>query len=286
MKPTLVKSTRWVLFIAVIALTVSLVSWDFKQSPLQVKYDRTDTVPKTKSTEREKKIRDLDDVLDELNAVDMEKELEKAKAEMKEAMKSFDKDKIKFELDKAMQEIDVEKMKKELEKELSNVNLQEIKLEMEKAMKEAQESLAKIDTKKIQEEINQSLKSINFDKLKEELEQVKKINLDQFDKQMEELKVQMDKIGPEIKESLESAKKEIEKAKAEMKEYKSFVDGLDQDGIISKKEEYEIVYKNNELTINGKPATKEVYSKYSNFLSKHKSFTIKKSADDFNIDLD
>lgn len=286
MKPTLVKSSRWVLFIAVIALTISLVSWDFQQSPLQVQYDRTDTVPKTKTGEREKKIRDLDDVLDELNAVDMEKELERAKAEMKEAMKGIDKDKIKMEIDKALAEIDVEKMKKELETELSKVNLQEIQQELQKAMKEVQESLAKVDTKKIQEEINQSLKSINLDKIKEELDQVKKINLDQLDKQMEELKIQMDKIGPEIKESLENAKKEIEKAKAEMKEYKTFVDGLDQDGVISKKADYEIINKNGELTIDGKAASKEVYSKYKNFLSKHKSFTIKKSADDFNIDLD
>jgi hypothetical protein len=96
----------------------------------------------------------------------------------------------------------------------------------------------------------------------------------------------MKKLGPQIEKEMEKAKVEIEKAKIEIKEYKSFVDGLEKDGLINKKEGYTIKHKNGELTINGKKQSPEVYSKYRNFLEKHKSFNITKSDDDFNIDND
>ena len=41
-----------------------------------------------------------------------------------------------------------------------------------------------------------------------------------------------------------------------------------------------------ELIINGKKASAETYTKYKNFLDKHKSFNIKKDEDDFNINID
>ncbi|HEU4633658.1 MAG TPA: hypothetical protein VFS22_06720, partial [Flavisolibacter sp.] len=68
--------------------------------------------------------------------------------------------------------------------------------------------------------------------------------------------------------------------------YKSFIDGLDKDGLINKKETYTIEYKGGELTINGKKQPGEIVSKYSDFLKGHKDFTIKKDEDNFNIDND
>ncbi len=79
---------------------------------------------------------------------------------------------------------------------------------------------------------------------------------------------------------------EIEKAKEELKEYKTFLDGLEKDGLINKKEDYTIKHKNGELIINGKTQPAGVYSKYRSFLEKHKRLSIEKSHDDFNIDLD
>lgn len=96
----------------------------------------------------------------------------------------------------------------------------------------------------------------------------------------------MKDLGPKIEKEMEKAKADIEKAKIEMKEYKGFVDGLDKDGLINKKEGYTIQHKNGELIINGKKQPTEVYSKYRNFLEKHEKFTIKKSDDDFNINND
>ena len=90
-------------------------------------------------------------------------------------------------------------------------------------------------------------------------------------------------IGPKIEKEMENAKASIEKAKAEMKEYKGFVDGLEKDGLINKKEGYTIQHKNGDLIINGKKQPVDVYNKYGGFLKKHEKFTIKKSDDDFNI---
>ena len=100
---------------------------------------------------------------------------------------------------------------------------------------------------------------------------------------MKKAKDQMEKIKPQIEEEMKKAKGEIEKAKMEMQEYKEFVDGLDKDGLINKKENYSLEHKNGELIINGKKASAETYTKYRSFLEKHKNFNIKKTDDDFNI---
>jgi uncharacterized protein YPO0396 len=146
-------------------------------------------------------------------------------------------------------------------------------------MKELQEELAKIGPE-LQKEMA---------KVKIEMENIRP----EMEKEMKKVKEELARIQPEIekemanaKEELGKAKVEIEKAKAEIKEYKEFVDGLDRDGLINKKENYSIKYKDGELTINGKKASSDVTSKYKSFLDKHKKFSIDKTADDFDIDMD
>jgi hypothetical protein len=71
-----------------------------------------------------------------------------------------------------------------------------------------------------------------------------------------------------------------------MKEYKAFVDGLANDGLINKKESYSIKHKDGKLIINDKEADAKTYDKYRSFLEKHKKFNIEKDIDDFDIDMD
>ncbi|HEY6063101.1 MAG TPA: hypothetical protein VIV35_05805, partial [Chitinophagaceae bacterium] len=115
MKPTKFATGRLLLALLITGLTIGLVSWDHQQSPGRLKQIINDTVPKTKTGDREKKIRDLDDVLDELNNVDMKVNMELVQQEMEEAMKKIDGDKIKLEIEKAMKEIDMDKIRKEVE---------------------------------------------------------------------------------------------------------------------------------------------------------------------------
>jgi Na+/phosphate symporter len=233
--------------VAVVSVLV-LASWDFKQpAPFTGDFFQpvADTVPKKDS--REKKIRDLDDVLDELNQAELQVNMEKIQKELAEAMKKIDAAKIRTEVENALKEVDVEKIKKEIES-----------------------SLAKID----------------WDKMKAELERVKEIDMEKLGLDMKKMEDELSRIGPEIEKSLEKAKVEIEKAKEEMKEYNEFVNDLEKDGLLNRKQGYSIKHKDRELFINGKKASDATYNKYRSFLDKHKKITIEKTDDDFDINVD
>ena len=220
---------KYFLPIAMVAcFSILLLSWGGQKQTHQQKKEQSinDTVPKNKA---DKKIRDLDDVLDELDRAEINVDMDMVNEQLKEAMKQIDMAKIKMDVDKAMKEVDMEKVNEQ--------------------MKEA----------------------------------MKQIDMTKLDADLKKLEIEMKGLGPKIEKEMENAKASIEKAKVEMKEYKSFVDGLEKDGLINKKEGYTIQHKNGELIINGKKQPAGVYNKYRSFLKKHDKFTIKKSDDDFNI---
>ena len=279
MKPKTFTAGPLLLVLLTLVLTIGLLSWDHKKSPDRYKQSMNDTLPKTKSTDREKKVRDLDDVLDELDAADMKVDAEKIQKEVEEAMKNIDGAKMKMDVEKALKEVDFEKIRKEVEMEMARVDFTKIKSEMAMAMKE-------MDAAKIQQEVQASLEKINWDKMKADIDKVKEIDMNKLDDEMKKATDEMKNLGPQIKEEMEKAKVELEKAKTEMREYKEFVNGLENDGLINKKEGYSIRHKNGELEVNGKKVSNEVYSKYRNFLEKHKKFSIEKNNDDFNINMD
>lgn len=271
MTKTLTSKRVW-LPVLVAGIVVLLASWDYQQKPVEYKNDQqpTDTIPKKKKAVSDKKVRDLDDVLDELDAVDMEKEMKK----------------VHEELSKAMKEIDLQKMQLDLEKSFKEIDMAKIKDEIDKAMKE-------VDMAKIKKEVEESMAKIDWDKIKKDMEEVRNIDFSKMEAEMKAAREELEKIKPQlekemanVKEELQKAKGEIEKAKVEIREYKEFVDGLDKDGLINKKEEYTIRHEDGVLTINGKKAADNVYSKYRSFLENHKKFNIKKTADDFDIDMD
>ena len=279
MKPTKFTTGRMLLVLLLAGLTMGLVSWDQKQTPRRFGQPVYDTVPKTKSGEKEKKIRDLDDVLDELNDAELKVNMEKVQKEIAEAMKKIDGEKIRLDIEKAMKEVDMVKIQKEVQESLAKVDFEKIKREVAEAMKE-------VDMARIQKEVQESLAKVDWEKMKIEMEKVKDIDRKQLEKEMEKVKEEMKDLGPKIEKEMKKAKVEIEKAKVEIKEYKEFVNGLENDGLINKKEGYSLNHKDGELFINGKKASEQTYNKYRPFLEKHKKFTIEKSDDDFDIDMD
>ena len=278
MKPKTFTTGRLLLILLTAGLTVGLVSWDHKQAPGRYGHSQNDTTPK-KPTDREKKVRDLDDVLDELNSVDLKVEMEKAQKEIAEAMKKIDGDKIRMEVEKAMKELDMDKIRKEVEVSIAKIDFDEINKEIAKAMKE-------IDIAKIQKEVQESLAKVDWDKMKAEMEKVKEIDMSKLNEEMKKVQEEMKGLGPKLEKEMEKAKIEIEKAKAEIKEYKEFVNGLENDGLINKKEGYTLKHKDGELFINGKKASEQTYSKYRSFLEKHKKFNIEKNCENVDIDTD
>jgi len=67
-------------------------------------------------TKVDKKIRDLDEVIDELDKAELRSIWIKVNAELEGAMKKIDMAKIKMDVDKAMKEVDMEKIKAEWKK--------------------------------------------------------------------------------------------------------------------------------------------------------------------------
>ena len=262
MKPGSIKTGKTlfaILFISAVAF--ALISWDRQQKPDRPgkKQQVNDTIPEKK----EMKVRDLDEALFELERLDINVHVEKALKEVSAALK----------------QLDAEKMKLDIEKSMKDVEFDKIKIEVDKAMKE-------VDAAKIGQQVKESIAKIDFEKMKAELEKVKEIDFAQVDAELAKARKEIEKVGPQIEKELKKAQLEIEKAKAEMKEYKSFVDGLSNDGLIDKKTGYTINHEDGKLTINGKQAGTATYNKYRTFLGKHKKFRIKKDLDDFDLNTD
>ena len=266
------------------ALVITAAAW--QGQPRKTTHTITDTIPD--------KVKNIDDALEQLekSKTEMERSLqdkdwdkemkealdkvhfdaEKMKQQIDEAVKSIDAKKMQEEITKAMKEVDFEKMKTELKENMDKVDLQQMKDEIAKAMKQ-------IDAEKLKADINASIAKIDMDKMKMELDKVKDIDFKGIEENIKKMK-------PELEKSMKDAKESIEKAKKELLEYKSFIDGLDKDGLIDKDKNYTIQYKNGELTIDGQKQPDDVVKKYSGFLKGRKDFTIKKDEGNFNINND
>lgn len=279
MKQVIKKKAPLLLAIFAVVLTIGLVSWGQKQTGERFEQSQNDTTPKKNKSDRDKKIRDLDDVLDELNDAEINVDMDKVRQEIADALKKIDFDKIKLEIDKAMKEVDLVKIQKEVQESLAKVDFDKIKTEIAEAMKE-------VDAAKIQREVQESLAKIDWDKMKLEIDKVRDVDMKKLEAEMKKLGEEMKELGPEMEKELGKAREEIEKAKVQIKEFKSFTDDLEKDGLINKKEGYTLKHKDGVLFINGKKASEQVYNKYRNFLEKNKKFSIEKTDDDFDMDLD
>jgi esterase/lipase len=259
--------------IAALALGVVLATAAFQSKPVKTKQPTTDTVP-----ERNKKVKDIDDALEELEKSKLEVDrslkdidFEKIESEVREATKNLhiDAEKMKVQIDRAMKEVDAAKIQAHVQQSLKEVDAAKIKVELDKAMKE-------VDLEKIKTEIEASVAKVDWDKINKEMEKVKEIDF-------QKIETDLKKMRPELEKSMKGAQESIEKARKELTGYKSLIDGLDKDGLINKKEAYTIEYKDGQLTINGKKQTAEVVDKYNSFLKGHENFTIKKEENAFNI---
>lgn len=236
---------------------IVLTTAGFQTQPAKTKQLIVDTVP-----DRSKKIRDIDDAL---------QELERSKAEVDRSLKEIDFEKMEKEIKEATQNLQLnsEKMKAQIEEAMKQVDAAKIQADIQKSLKE-------VDAAQLKAEIEASVAKIDWDKMHKELEKAKAVDF-------EKIEANLKKMKPEIEKSMKEAHASLEKAKKELTAYKNFIDGLDKDGLLNKKENYTIEYKSGELTINGKKQPAEVVNKYNSFLKDKKDFTIKKEADDFNI---
>lgn len=236
-------------YVGIIALAAllafSLTAWN--QSAPAPHRTHTDTTPR----KGDQKINNIDEAI----------------AEMDKAMRQLD-----AELKKPLPPvppIDMEKMKADIDKALRDMDPEKMKADMEKAMKE-------LDEAKIKMEGQNAMAKADLEKVRAELEKLKTVELPKIEAQLKN-------IQPQIEESMKNARESIEKAKKEMQEYKGFIDGLSQDGLINKNDHYKIEHEDGQLKINGTTQPAGVYNKHRTFLEKHKNFTITKDGEGFNI---
>lgn len=274
MKPAIRQTGKAAAIVLTLAISIGLLSWGTRQTPSGQPAQKTDTLPEKK--QKEKKTRDLDDIFSEKEMAEFSQAMAKMQEELARAMKEIDGEKIRLEVEKALKEVDMEKIGKEIQASLAAVDWNKTKMEIERAMKE-------VDMEKIQQEIRASMANADWEKMKTELEKFKS---EEFSKEMQKLKAEMEELGPRIRKEMEKAKGEMEKAKESMKAYKEFINGLEKDGLLSKKEGYELEHRNGRLLINGKAIQQADYDRYRSFLEAHPSFRINTKDDNFNISLD
>lgn len=252
-------------------------------------YTYMDTIPAN-----DKKIKNMENVLSELELSkgELEKSLKevdwlKIEKEIQQAMKTMDIDmaKMQADLQKSMKEIDVSKINAELQKALKEVNAANIQEQVQKSLRdfdmskidaEIKEALNQVNSEKIQKQIKESLANVDMKKIQQEIEKVKSVDLSKMQKELQQIK-------PEIEKAMKEAKVDIEKAQKEMEGYQNFIDQLEKDQLLSKKQNYSIEYKNGELHINGKKLSADQQSKYADFLKGKADFNIKKNNDHFNF---
>lgn len=276
MKPRSNTPGRSLAALAIVASTVVLLSWNHHPSAITnsstdghgnstLNLERLmsgfspeyagDTTPG-----RNRKPRDIDEAIEQLDRVDLQAEIEEAMKGVKVAMDQIDEKKLRLEVDKAMKSVDMDQVKKQVQESMSKIDWTELK-------KTVDESMAKIDWKQIQAS----------------MDEVKKINWDEIQKEVQKAKLEIEKQGPQIKLEMEKAKVAVEKAKTELKSFKGFIDGLEKDGLINKKDGYTIDHKDGELKINGKKASDETRKKYRSFLENHDSFHIQVKDGEFDL---
>lgn len=258
--------------LTLVAFTIVMVSWGQKQNPGKSNTGFSDTIPNANSN-REKKTRDLDEVLDNsFNHLDWDK----FHHELSEGLQKIDVKKIQQEIDKAIKDLDFEKFRSELSESIA-------KIDVDKIQQQVKDAMAEINFTKMKEDINRSLQEIDVKKIQQEvneaLQKVKEVDL-------KKVKEELENIKPKLEKELSKAKVEIEKAKTTIQEFKTFVSGLEADGLIEKQKGYKLKHENGVLFINGEKASDATYSKYKSFLDKHPKFNLSNGDDDNNFDID
>jgi len=232
----------------VVLLSLSFASW--KEGTPKIENASLDTLP----PKPEKKIVDLDKAMQDL-------------------------DEAQSDLKTKMQNIDWERMNAEMQ-----ASMKDLQADMQKMQAEIKKSMQNVDVDKMRHDVETSVASIDWDKMKRDLESVKSIDMADVKSEMERVKVELQNLKPKLEKEMEAARVSMEKSKTELKEYKSFTERLEADGLIRKGEPYKIEHKDGQLLINGTVQPQEVYNKYRTFLETHKTFTLEKNADNIKLD--
>lgn len=237
-------------------------------------------------TSKPRKQPDADDVFGMKDLDEQMKQLDEQMKQLDIQMQQLD-TQLSKHLKEALAKIDFEKIGKDVDASLKAIDWTKMQEEIQSSMKEVQEEISKIDKEKIQREVQDALKEaqeemkqVNMEKLKEEMKKLQEeLKSEQLD-----IKIDGEQIRKEVAEAMKDAKESIKKAGEELKEMKSFIDELEKDGLVDKKNGFNIEWKNGgDLYINGQKQPKEVSEKYKKYYKgKDYQININKNDDKYN----
>jgi hypothetical protein len=274
-------------------LLLTIIAWQTKGHPLaKQQQPKEDTVPAPKknrsSNERENnpEPKELSQQL---------QQLDNALKNLDEQMQHIDwqkmNDEVQHSLDKATKELDekkldLENIQKTVNESLQKIDFDKIEQETKAALEEAKQN---IDFAKIKAEVDQSMveakKQLNSPEFQKSLAEAQQINRQEVKKELEKAKIEFEKNKVDLKKELDKAKVDIQKSKEELKGYQQMLGGMENDGLINSKEDYDIEYKENELYINHQKQSATTRDKYQHYFKKDPTHILKKDGI-FNITAD
>ncbi len=287
------KSKHLLIALLLIGIGFSAIAWQKSgNTKTDDKYNNQDTLP---SKNRQKIKRDEDKRDDEK---DLDKEIKKLDEALENLDGKFDnidwkeiQKNIEFSIENATKnledhQVDMERIQKDVEESLQKIDFDKINENVKEAMQQAEKN---IDFKKMQVDIEKSIAeakvNLNSDELKKELEEVKKIDINQIEKELENAKLEIEKNKVDMKEEMSKAKEEIKKAKEKLKGYQQMLDEMETEGLINTKEDYEVEFTGTELYINHQKQSEEIFSKYKKYFREDGTRLYKKNGR-FNINID
>lgn len=278
------KSSSLLIAASLVIGSVALVSWAGNPDTALPHFSFNDTLPQklgTRDFDHElQQIEKAKESLHKINAEDMQKMMK----DVEESIAKIDLQKIELDAQKAMKEIDFTKIEKQLQEAMQNLDEELISQEKNTELSESKKKEIKNDLENARKEIKEEM-----EKLKKELKEQKIVTQQEMRKGLEDAKKDMEKAKQEMKENRFDMEKEIAKAKVEvdnaMKEvrgYQEMVYAMEEDGLLSTKQDYTIEHKNGEISINGKTLNESSANKYKKYF-KNKDMKIEKKDGKINI---
>jgi len=282
----------WLLSVICIgAIIFTLVAWA-GNPPSAKEKPTTDTIPAKERSFKEKKVKDFDREIKQLEdaSSDVEdlksKDWDKIRREIEESIDKIDFDKIKLDAQKAIRDIDVEKIQREVEESISKIDFDKIEKEIRLALKDVHVKFDKEELEGLKEELKKARKEIheelNKQELRKDMEKFKKLDLKDLESELEEARKEIEKAKSEIdldrldmKKEMEDAKIDIQEAKKELKGYQEMIYEMEEEDLLNTGDDYKVSFINDELYINDKRQPDSTTEKYRNYFKK-RNITIEK----------
>src|SRR5690242_565660 len=138
MKPRSFKPLYILAAVVLVAGSLVLVSWGHKQdSNRYYQFQNVnDTTPKKNNNQnRDRKVRNLDEALEELENVNINVDMEEAMKEVQKALKEIDGEKLQLQIEKGMKDVDMKKMNEQIKESLKAVDMEKINRQVQESLK-------------------------------------------------------------------------------------------------------------------------------------------------------